>query len=128
MQGKSNNVFDDVKSNGQKTLRNGNFIDQDMFRFDDEEPLPLPQKAPSFIENKTYNNSDQKTINNKKLVQPDDKYVRRPKGNFKLAILIDKAKLENNKKRLYEKSPIQKYNKEDFSCQLKNSNTLKDQS
>lgn len=125
---KSSGVFDEFKDS-HKTFRKGDYNDNDMFGFDDEEPLPLPQQAPSFIENKVFiTNSEEKGVHKQKLIQNDDKYVRRVKGNFKPNNLLDKTKNENSKKRLYERSPMQKYGKEDFSCQIKNSNNLKDQS
>lgn len=79
---KSSGVFDEFKDS-HKTFRKGNYNDNEMYGFDDEEPLPLPQKAPSFIENKVFiNNSDEKGVHKKKLMQTDSKYVRRVTGKF----------------------------------------------
>lgn len=124
---KPSKTFDDFKNITPNTHRKANLDDNGMFGFGNEEPTPLPVQVPYFSGTKKFgHNTERKGVHKKEQVKNDEKYIRRVKGKFKPADFVDKNKLENNKKRMYTRSPMPTYSKEEFSSQIKNSHTLKD--
>jgi hypothetical protein len=122
-------TFDNFKNITPNTHKKGNLVDNGMFGFDNEEPTPLPSQVPYFVGDKKFcHNTERKGVHKKEQVMNDEKYIRRVKGKLKPPDFIDKNKLENNKKRMYTRSPLPTYSKDDFSRQIKNSQNLKDQS
>jgi hypothetical protein len=97
LQDNPSKTFDDFKNVTPNAHRKANLDGNGMFGFDNEEPTPLPKQVPYFVGEKKFGHkTERKGLHKKEQVKNDEKYIRRVKGKFKPADLVDKNKLENN--------------------------------